>query len=211
MDHSGTTDLPSNPTLGTGSISASENMFSLRDFLFILCLSVGVLSAPLPGLLSTNKEFLQMNKEFSRKITRDAEKLISHMCGDDGWCEKSQLTFIQKHLQLQDVPLDQCQAGSFSQEGCFSQLFNGLKELQKWVLAMPGHLPEGNLHRLNKDISDLLVNIQEEMEAQGIKAQSSPSQTLLPTGASNFHKRVAMFLILSDLVNFMGILHGLLV
>ncbi|KAE8574869.1 hypothetical protein XENTR_v10003611 [Xenopus tropicalis] len=184
-------------------------MFSLRDFLFILCLSWRVLSAPLPGILSTNKEFLQINKEFSRKITRDAEKLKNLMCDNHGLCEKSELTLIQEHLQLPDVPLGQCQAGSFSQEGCFSQLSNGLQELQRRVVAMPGHLPEADLQRLEKDISDLLVNIQEEMEAQGITAQSSPSQAL-PTYSKGFHKKVAMFLILSDLASTMGTLQSLL-
>nr|BBC22220.1 colony stimulating factor 3 [Xenopus laevis] len=181
-------------------------MFSLRDFLFILCLSLRVLSAPLPGVLSADKEFLQINKEFSRKIIRDAERLINDLCRNEGWCEKSQLTFFQ----LQDVPLDQCQAGSFRQEGCFSQLSNGLMELQRRVMAMPGHLPKENLQRLEKDISDLFVNIQEEMEAQGITAQNSPSQTSLPTSTSTFHQKATMFLILSDLANFMRTLHSLL-
>ncbi|KAG8439134.1 hypothetical protein GDO86_005374 [Hymenochirus boettgeri] len=197
--------------VGTSSFFRTHScIFDKYQLFFYLWLSVVVLSAPLPGRLTQDNEFVKINQEFSKKIMGDAKELKDIMCNNHGLCRKEELRLIRLQLGLHDIPLDQCQSVTFNLEGCFSHLSSGLMRFQKLVLAFPGHLPKRELHKLESDIRDLLVNIMEEMDTQGITTSDIPALTL-PKDTSTFQEKAALVLILSDLVDFMRDIHHLLV
>ncbi|KAM8945843.1 granulocyte colony-stimulating factor [Pelodytes ibericus] len=173
----------------------------MSDLLLLQCLSLGVFAAPYMGLLSSNYLFLQDNLEFSRKITSETEELTNIMCDLHNLCKEDELQIIQKQLGLQSTPLDQCQNVNFNRDRCFTQLYKGLSDFT--TLIKSKHLPQEQLEILSRDIKDLLTNVQEEMEIQGITVVNNPVVEIISSLSNPFHEQAATFLILSDLHKFM--------
>ncbi|KAM4622758.1 granulocyte colony-stimulating factor-like [Discoglossus pictus] len=176
-------------------------MHSFTYLFALLCLCLGGLAAPLPGQLSSEPEFLENNLEFSRKIGLKAEELRDMMCSNHGLCVEEELGLVKNQLGLQVHLLDQCQAGTFTQVGCFSQLVAGLRDFYSLVRSLPIQELSEPLARLGMDLRDILSNFKEEMETQGILDLNFPPHAV-PSYPSVFYEEAGTFLIMSDLAKF---------
>ncbi|XP_063281516.1 myelomonocytic growth factor-like [Pelobates fuscus] len=183
-------------------------MMSHRDVLLLLCLSLGVLAAPHSRILSTSVGFLDDNQELSRKITLAAYDLREIMCEVHQLCDEEELRIIQNGLGLHATPLEQCDTVSFNKGACFSQLSNGLSGFMT-LLTSARDLPQDKLDSLEADVKDLLTNIQEEMEAQGITADNHSIQET-PIYKTPLEEKAGTFLILSNLHKFMLMVQNVL-